>query len=189
MSTPTLRDTRCLAPANLETAARMAGQQMEVELEALPASGTQPRYLNGLIRAIWPRRAAKIIALFKQGSADIDATTDHPFVIKVSGEYVGLTGYYRYGDQAVGLCWHGVVPELRGRGISRIAFERICALAVQRYPDAKEIIELIPSDREYELRPYFEKLGFLYKGEIATFEYLPKGPVWRVFRAPLALHS
>jgi hypothetical protein len=51
---------------------------------------------------------------------------------------------------------------------------------VQRYPNATDIVELIPSDRNAELVPYFTKLGFRHRGEIATFDYLPKGPVWRI---------
>lgn len=158
-----------------------------LELEPLPAVGAQPAYLAPLVRAIWPARAEEIVALFETGGADIDAASDHPFAIRIAGDYVGITGYYRYDEHAVGLCWHGVIPAMRGRGISRAAFEQVCALAKQRYPHAQQIVELIPSDREAHLVPYFEKLGFRCEGEIATFEYLPRGPVWRVYRAPLVV--
>lgn len=156
-----------------------------IELEALASFGTQPAYLAPLVRAIWPARAAEITALFTEGGSDLDAATDHPFSVKLDGEYVGITGFYLYDDQAVGLCWHGVVPGVRGRGISRAAFDATCALAVEKYPSAREIVELIPSDRDSDLVPYFHKLGFQHHGEVATFDYLPKGPTWRIYRAPL----
>lgn len=156
-----------------------------LELEPLRSFGEQPSYLEPLVRAIWPLRADEIYELFVNGGDDLDAETDHPFAIRLDGEYVGITGFYRYDQSAVGLCWHGVTPVVRGRGVSRAAFETMCVLATERYPAATEIVELIPSDRAADLVPYFSKLGFRHDGEIATFDYLPKGPVWRVYRAPL----
>lgn len=156
-----------------------------LELEPLAPLGPQPDWLAPLVREIWPARADEIIELFETGGADIDAASDHPYAIKVNGEYVGITGYYRYDAGAVGLCWHGVLPAVRGQGISRNAFEQVCSRAAEHYLGVAEIVELIPSDRESALVPYFEKLGFRHSGEVATAEYLPKGPVWRVYRAPL----
>jgi len=161
----------------------MMTSTMQIELEPLSPCGTQPSFLAPLVHAIWPRRGAEIVALFSEGSADVNASKDHPFAIKLAGHYVGITGYYSYGPTSLGLCWHGVLPEVRGRGVSRAAFEQVLVLAAQRYPDATEIVELIPSDRDADLVPYFTKLGFTHDGEIATFGYLPKGPLWRVFRA------
>lgn len=164
-------------------------QKNSIELESLASLGPQPAYLEPLIREIWPTRADEINALFVNGGSNIDPETDHPFAIKVAGEYVGITGFYRYSDSAVGLCWHGVAPAMRGNGISRAAFKEVCALALKTYPAAREIVDLIPSDRNSELVPYFRKLGFSHDGEIATFDYLPKGLTWRVYRAPLAVRS
>lgn len=157
-----------------------------IELDPLPSAGVQPAYLAPLIRAIWPARAAEIISLFTEGGSDINPDTDHPYAVRIGDEPVGITGFYRYGEHAVGLCWHGVVPAVRGRGVSRQAFNRVCVLAQERYPAARDIVELIPSDRAHELVPYFTKLGFRHGGEIATWEYLPKGPEWRVYRASLS---
>ncbi|WP_207002612.1 GNAT family N-acetyltransferase [Trinickia mobilis] len=156
-----------------------------IELEALPPVGNQPAYLAPLVRAIWPKRGDEINALFQDGGSDINASADHPFAIKFEGEYIGITGFYRYDDAAVGSCWHGITPSMRGRGLSRAAFDAVRLLAANKYPGAQEIIELIPSDRDTDLVPYFSKLGFRHLGEIARFDYLPKGPAWRIYRAPL----
>jgi|GEM_PF-6336177 len=156
-----------------------------VQLASLPSMGTQPAYIEGLIRQIWPHRAEEIYSLFVNGGSDIDAATDHPFVVTLDGEPIGITGFYKYDGRDVGLCWHGIIPAHRGKGLSRAAFAQVRALAADTYQTATDIIELIPSDKEQDLSPYFRNLGFAHHGEVATFDYLPKGPEWRVYRAPL----
>lgn len=163
----------------------MSNRGLTIQLEALPSTGAQPGYLEGLIRQIWPHRSQEIFGLFVNGGSEIDATTDHPFVITSDGKPIGITGFYKYDDRDVGLCWHGIIPAHRGQGASRSAFSKICTLAAEKYQTATEIIELVPSDREGVLAPYFCRLGFSHHGEVATFDYLPKGPAWLVYRAPL----
>jgi hypothetical protein len=162
---------------------------IEIRLVPLSPTAPPPEGFDVLVHAIWPSRGAEIYALFANGADDIEPTTDHPFLIKVADQAIGLTGFYRYATRSVGLSWHGIVPPMRGYGISRAVFGRICELAKQRYPEAIDIVELIPSDRGAELVPYFERLGFQHQGEIASFDYLPKGPIWRVYRAPLSIHG
>jgi hypothetical protein len=156
-----------------------------IELAPLPSIGEQPAYLESLIRQIWPHRAEEIYSLFVNGGSDIDANTDHPHVVVLNNEPIGITGFYKYDDEYVGLCWHGIAPAHRGKGFSRQAFTQICTLAVEYYPQASGMVELIPSDRKLDLEPYFTKLGFYETGLVANFDYLPKGPEWRIFRCDL----
>jgi RimJ/RimL family protein N-acetyltransferase len=159
--------------------------RQDIQLLSLPSVGEQPAYLEPLIHQIWPHRAEEIYSLFVNGGSDIDANTDHPHVVMLNGEPIGVTGFYKYDDQDVGLCWHGIAPAHRGMGLSRAAFMQICSLAARAYPTARNIVELIPSDREHDLVSYFHKLGFAHQGEVANFDYLPKGPVWKIYRCPL----
>lgn len=160
-----------------------------IRLEPLASAGVQPEWLAPLVKEIWPARAEEINALFTNGGGDIDPKTDHPYAIKLGDRYVGITGFYRYDDHAVGLCWHGVLPSVRRHGISRAAFDKVRLLAVERYPNTHDIVELIPDDRAADLVPYFSKLGFGDQGEVATFDYLPKSTTWRVYRAPLTVRG
>ncbi|CAM2197996.1 protein of unknown function [Paraburkholderia kururiensis] len=156
------------------------------ELEPIKYPGEPPAYFAPLVRMIFPARAEAIIEIFRSGAIDVDPASTHPFAVKTRDEYIGITGFYLYNENSVGLCWHGIIPSMRGLGISRAVFAQTCTHARARYPNVTEIIELIPSDRDDELTPYFKKLGFSHNGEIATFEYLPKEVVWRVYRAPLS---
>lgn len=140
--------------------------------------------VDELIRRIWPHRADTIIEMFRAEA--VAPETDHPYLILCNRDFIGITGFYRYDETAVGLCWHGVVPEMRKQGLSRLAFDDVRLLASVRYPDAVDIVELIPSDRDRALTRYFEKLGFRASDELVQFEWLPAEADWQAYRAPLS---
>lgn len=165
-------------------------QSPEFRLHSLPPAGKQPEYLASLIAQIWPKRATEIYELFLKGASDIENINDHPFVVKINGSNVGITGFYLYDKEEqkeVGLSWHGVVPEVRKQGLSKRVFDVICQIAREVYPNASHIVELIPEDRHSELAPYFAKLGFVFSGEYANFEYLPKTTRWLIYKAPISI--
>jgi hypothetical protein len=161
---------------------------LSFKLHSLAPAGKQPAYLENLIAQIWPTRAQKIYQLFLEGASDIENLNDHPFVIRVNEEYVGITGFYLYDkieQKEVGLSWHGIIPQARKQGLSKAVFNTVSQIAKEVYPDATHIVELIPEDRLSELAPYFEKLGFVFSGELAHFDYLPKTTNWLIYKAEI----
>lgn len=162
----------------------------QFKLHSLSPAGAQPYYLQPLIEQIWPKRSQEIYNLFLSGASDIENLNDHPFAVTVNDQYVGITGFYLYDkieQKEVGLSWHGVIPAMRKQGLSRKVFNTICQIACEVYPKATQIVELIPEDRASELTPYFEKLGFVFSGEYAQFDYLPKTTRWLIYKAPINL--
>lgn len=163
---------------------------LNFKLHCLYPSGPQPHYLENLIAQIWPKRAKEIYNLFLDGSSDIENINDHPFAIYVNEEPLGITGFYLYDkleQKEVGLSWHGVIPQARKQGLSRQVFNTIIQIAKEVYPNATHIVELIPEDRLDELAPYFEKLGFVFSGEYAQFDYLPKTTRWLKYRTEIPM--
>lgn len=152
-----------------------------LELLSFKVDSSNTLLLKDLVGKIWPHRADHIYSLYLREASDYNAT-DQYFFITLNKLPIGLTGFYKYNQNFVGLCWHGVCPDYRNKGFSVKAFEQVCAAAIMQYPTAKGIIELIPSDKDHQLAPYFKKLGFYATGEVATFEYLPKGPIWQVYQ-------
>lgn len=88
-------------------------------------------------------------------------------IVDRAGEVVGITGFFRPvpGDETrIGLRWHGIVPEHRGKGYSELAVDAVCRVAVCYHPCATEIVEYVPlanCANGDSLRAYFERLGFV----------------------------
>lgn len=141
--------------------------------------------IESLIWNIWPIRCDNIVKdLYKNIE---NPGTDRFFLIfSDEAQMIGTTGYYRYDDTSVGLCWHGLIANERKKGISRLAFDMMCKRAIEEYPNASSIVELIPHDRFAFVQPYFKKLGFECTLEAPLeFEWLPKDQVWYVYRKKL----
>lgn len=158
-------------------------QIAQIVLEPLIEKHVEQKWFKQLIHSIWEKRGEWIrIQILHEIFHD---TTDRYFLIKLHDQVIGFTGYYEFDEESVGLCWHGLIPQMRGRGFSRHVFQRICDLARQMYPERKTIVELIPSDRADELVGHFENLGFVATTEDVKRLWLPDGPTWRLYRAPL----
>ncbi len=137
-----------------------------------------------MLRAIWPGRADAIVESMRTYATSPGTEQMH---LVVAGELVvGITGYYRYAgsDSWIGLCWHGIDPAYRGCGFGAEALRLVAELALIAHPKARYLVELVPSDRP-ELAAYFESQGFRPTGQTATFDWLPAGPTWHVYKAPL----
>lgn len=152
-------------------------------LEALTPNHVKQAWFKSLIKSIWDKRGDWI---YDQVIEETTVTTPcWYFLVKLRGEIIGFTGYYEYDQENVGLCWHGLIPSARGHGYSKHIFERIRNQAKQTYPQATGMVELIPSDRASELVGHFESLGFVPTTEDVDHLWLPPGPTWRLYRAPL----
>lgn len=101
------------------------------------------------------------------------------FVILADGKPIGVTGYCFYSEQnRVGLVWHGILEEYRGKGYAQEALRRVMRLASYKFPDIKTFVEMVPEDRENELAPFFKRCGFVKTGKEYVVDWLPKDTRW-----------
>lgn len=84
----------------------------------------------------------------------------------------GLTGYLPWpaaGDgliPRVGLRWHGLLPEVRGHGLSMAIIDTMRMHAGHDYPLARHFVEYMPTSPDYApIAQYFERAGFVPWGE------------------------
>lgn len=107
-----------------------------------------------------------------------DPGTERKYLIVVEGRVVGLTGLWEMDVKKLALAWHGIIPSERKKGYSEAALIRLIEQCRKDYPNAKELVESIPQDREDELRGFFQKLGFVRTGEIVNHPEMMEGVVW-----------
>lgn len=95
-----------------------------------------------------------------------DAKTGQIFYIVVDCEVVGITGYWieARNEIDVWLRWHGVEPDMRGKGVAKQALKLLLAKMKNEVPATyTRIVELVPKNdygREVAA-PFFEKFGFV----------------------------
>lgn len=152
---------------------RRPNQWLDPDVRLKPVmQGTNPFEAHPALRKIWS----------DERSAHAEADTVHDLALGINsdphlnqvdlivdraGEVVGITGFYRPvpdDETRIGLRWHGIVPEHRGKGYSDLAVDAVCRVAVSYHPCATEIVEYVPlADRAngHRLRAYFERLGFV----------------------------
>jgi len=106
------------------------------------------------------------------------------FIVDARQYPIGLTGYYVI-DGRVILAWHGIIPQYRSNGASTIALQLLAAKIRSSYPNATELIELVPEDREDEVGPYFMKLGFVPTGIIFDHPDFVDTVVWKEYHINL----
>lgn len=76
------------------------------------------------------------------------------FTFHLEGKVVGISGWYQQTTTEAGLRWHGVVPEFRNKGFSRIMLDSVICLLPR---DVKAIYEVT---RNPESKDSFCKCGF-----------------------------
>lgn len=97
-----------------------------------------------------------------------------------SGQVVGVTGFYQpmNDPEVLGLRWHGIIPEYRGRGYSHASIEAVCLIAATQNQNAKSIIEYVSMDDAEEaakLAKHFQNLAFFFDGDAQDVAELPSG--------------
>jgi hypothetical protein len=109
------------------------------------------------------------------------------FIVRMDEQVIGVSGYFPY-DEAIsdlGLRWHGIIPAERGNGYSGMVLEMVAKCALERFPRAGSMIELVPlTDYGKPLGKYFGKVGFEPFGQPETYEWSENA--WQPYRIPLA---
>lgn len=114
---------------------------------------------------IWPEPAA---SLMRRHSRDWLANGDgNGEVLRIcAGQYkfietVGITGWYEVPGHSefVGLRWHGLLSQWRGRGLSALVLRILARRIAVLQPEARYICEaVLPGDED--IFRYFRRLGF-----------------------------
>ena len=105
-----------------------------------------------------------------------DADLGRIFIITApSNKTVGLTGYFPSKEDfsEFTLRWHGMLPEYCGLGYSKKIINILTSIIKDKYPNAKKLIEIMPSDKPI-LKSYFKKLGFIQDGEEFKIDWSTK---------------
>lgn len=122
---------------------------------------------NPQFASIWPEPYATEAR--EASAADWRSGMIHLIAYEV--HVVGITGYFFIpgDDKNVYLRWHGVVPEMRGKGIGRVAI-RLLALMLSEYFPTRSLVELAP-DNEYgkTVEPFFAACGFVKQAERVSY--------------------
>jgi hypothetical protein len=92
-------------------------------------------------------------------------------VLDADGVAVGITGLFMPGGDVerdkLALRWHGIVLEYRNKGYSKQAFEAVCGEARFAFPQARDLIKIMPLADETKGRKliaYFGSLSFTLDG-------------------------
>jgi hypothetical protein len=154
---------------------------MSVSLEKLISN---PFAYRGF-KSIWEKRSAEVEedCLYTLENPELD-DNEKFLILNWYDKPIGLTGYYLV-DNRIILAWHGIVPDEQGKGYSSLALKRLAEILIAKYPDAKELIELVPQDRETEVGPYFINQGFETVGTIFKHPDFVQDVTWIEYVAPL----
>lgn len=130
------------------------------------------------LRTIWDREWAShvetdTIADLEKGEAD-PARNRVLLVCDEKTQVIGITGFYLMPRRLVGLRWHGITPDRRGRGYSKLAFQKVRQLASET-TNALGVAEYVEmSDpKAKDLIRHFTALGFTAAGEPADYSSFP----------------
>lgn len=106
-------------------------------------------------------------------------------ILDAENNVIGLTGLFKLekGSGRLGLRWHGLVPEARGKDYSNLVLNELCQIAKILYPKKKYLVEYVPIETVNGLRieKYFKSNGFEEleaPRDVETFEErmsFPKG--------------
>ena len=136
-------------------------------------------------KSIWEKRSAEVEedCLYTLENPDLD-DNEKFLIVNWYDKPVGLTGYYLVDNRLI-LAWHGLIPDEQGKGYSSLALKQLAEILITKYPDAKELTELVPQDRETEVGPYFKNLGFETVGIIFTHPDFVQDVTWIEYTASL----
>jgi hypothetical protein len=136
------------------------------------------------LRTIWPDAYAS------RAEADSVRCIERPegrkvfLIIGEANRVVGITGYYFFNDNALGLRWHGVVNCMKRHDYSTIAMNLLCAQGKADHPEREALIEVMPFNAVERLDKPFRRHGFLLFGDPAEYDWLMPG-LWQAYRRPL----
>lgn len=130
------------------------------------------------LRTIWDREWASHVEA--DTIADLDKGEKNPgrnrvlLVRDENSQVIGITGFYLMPRRLVGLRWHGITPDHRGRGYSKLAFQQVRQLASET-TNALGVAEYVEmSDQKApDLIRHFTALGFKASGEPADCAAFP----------------
>lgn len=142
-----------------------------------------------LLKLIWPSPYREIAQ--EAAAEDIEAMLGGAklggvFLARLDGEVVGISGYFPLEERSViGLRWHGVAQEHRGKGLSADILRLVLPEALADFPDAEELMELAPAN-EYgkAIAKHFKKLGFEASGPQETYDWAENA--WQPYRLNIA---
>lgn len=130
------------------------------------------------LRTIWGRGwaghvEADTVADLDKGAAD-PAGNRVLLVRDEKSSVIGITGFYLLPRRLIGLRWHGITPEQRGRGYSKQAFQQVCKLAkdTTNALGVGEYVEMA-DPKAPDLIRHFTALGFSAAGEPADCSTFP----------------
>ena len=102
------------------------------------------------------------------------------YLIKDGSDVVGITGFFPYEYDAnfldsihrVGLRYHGLIPEYRGKGYSPEIIRQLLVAIINKYPNAETLIELAPVNEYGDIqKKHFERLGFVTTGPSEKYDW------------------
>lgn len=141
------------------------------------------------LRDIWPEpfncisEEAVVEHLGLMGQVEIGDI----FVVTNDSRVIGISGYFPFDEVTadLGLRWHGIVPDERGKGYSKEVLGMVAERAMERFPQASHLIELVPlTEYGKPLEKHFTKCGFLSHGEPETYDW--SDIAWQPYRILLA---
>ena len=141
-----------------------------------PIFSGDPFALYPALLTIWPEpsltraRHDTVESLLDLDDEDFGAIC----LILLDGQVVGITGYYWYDDIGIelGLRWHGLLPAVRGRGLSASVLDALLQQIREQQPAATTLIELLPqTDYSATLQRHFTKLGFRPVGPLERYDW------------------
>jgi hypothetical protein len=126
-----------------------------IALRRLAYTQDELTVLQEIVPKIWSVRGQFILGEFKKDFDSGPAKGEQAYFIELNGRPVGVTGFYRFDEERVGLCWHGILPEYRRNGLGTVTFGMLKKQAMATYPNCRLIVEIIPEDRKDELESFF----------------------------------
>jgi len=140
----------------------------------VPATG-DPFALYPQLRTIWPTPFKEMA---EEASKD-HSHTGQVWLILKDNDVVGITGVFDDDEwpDVVLLRWHGVVPQLRGQGIGRLALDLLVAHVCPKfYPEYKRLVEFVPHNDYGKTKVYqfFKRCNFVDYGPLVDLGYGPK---------------
>lgn len=162
-----------------------------IALRPLKHTPDELTVIEAIVPKIWIERGQHILQNFRDEFEKGAMEGEQNYLVEVAGQPLGVTGFYRFDESRLGLCWHGILPEYRRSGLGTVVFGMLKRQARMAHPSIKTIVELIPADRKAELEAYFvDCLGFratrfVIDPDTCPWPWITKDVEWRVYEGIL----
>lgn len=129
------------------------------------------------LRTIW---ASSFKEMAEEASEADSGTGQVLLIVKDDTEVIGITGVFDDDDLWPGdilLRWHGIVPQLRGKGYGRDALELLITHVCHHfYPERRRLVEFVPhtDNGRKNIAPFFKRCNFVDYGPLVDLGYGPK---------------